>query len=104
MLVFIQKIFKRNRLIFAGLALYILGMIGFIAPQHHHDLSQASDQHTQCQLCQVSSEVFLAPVLLGCIVFLSIFYKNILGKFSAFINLRFQPYSSRGPPLFLSHI
>jgi hypothetical protein len=49
----------RHRLLLGAFVLYLFGLLGFLGPSHSHHGGPAGEN---CQLCQVSSQPFLAAV------------------------------------------
>jgi hypothetical protein len=91
-----------RRLLLSGLILYLFGVIGILAPTHRHDnVSQNashSQQHPDCQLCQVSSEAYLAPVASICTDVPLSYVCLAEQRHAPLLASRHQPFSSRGPP------
>jgi hypothetical protein len=81
-----------------GLIVYLLAIIGLFAPIHSHQDSGTASSHSECQLCQISSEAFLSPVAMT--------YPGLVQNFvclheisiEPILNIRHQAFSSRGPP------
>lgn len=89
---------KGHRLVIGGLVLYLLAVIGFIAPMHSHGNDHTDRQHSDCQLCQVSSEVFLTPIATVALTLSCCFIQKVEVVINPSLVTRHSAFSPRGPP------
>ncbi len=89
---------RLKRLFLGGFIVYLFGVIGILAPTHRHAGGSTNHSHPDCQLCQVSSEAYLAPVAMVCLDASFTFQHLVELQQTPFLSARYQPFSSRGPP------
>jgi hypothetical protein len=80
--------------------LYLFAIIGLLAPLHkHHDSIEAHNSHTDCQLCQVNSGVYLAPVEPVCLTESPNQFDLLTELNAPLLIQRHSSFSPRGPPV-----
>ncbi|MDQ3001146.1 MAG: hypothetical protein M3Y08_07790 [Fibrobacterota bacterium] len=90
---------KSRRLLLGAFLFYLFGLLGFAGEAHHHDESASHGQSQQeCQLCQISTQPYAAPVPMACpespaapTVLVEAVWHHVLSH-------RHLPFSSRAPP------
>jgi hypothetical protein len=86
---------RTRRLLLGAFLLYFFGLLGYLGPAHKHENAQP---HPECQLCQVATQAYAAPVPLLVPAPLAVPVLVVEAVWEPILAFRFQPFASRAPP------
>lgn len=88
-----------SRILIGVFAIYLLGLLGYIAPSHKHETGDGhSRTHQDCQLCQVSAQPFTAAEPGLCPETPAGPVRLVEAVWEPILACRHQPFASRAPP------
>ncbi len=89
---------KTSRLLRGVLIVYLLAVLGYLAPTHHHDLSEAGNSQSECQLCQISGQAAIQPDLPVITFLIHFAIAEFPPVVAPALPFRHSPSASRAPP------